>query len=692
MTESRPKRPGLTIAVEKTPGPVVGESAIDVAPTPGPRITEDGTKPGFDVGRTPGPGFDSDVATAIVPETRPLRRPQRWTLQDAVVALAFAAIAAAMFLPTIDFDFVRYDDHRVVLGQPQLFDTPDFATGLKAILTELPREEPLLVRDITWLIDARLFGFGNARGHHIGNVALHALVMALVFGLYRRLGFAFAPAAVAGAIFLVHPVHVEPVAWVMGRKDLLSTAFALAAIIAFIGYLRLSEPGAMRPFRATVAYGASVVFVALGILSKVNLVVMPMLLAAAVLWVGPKTGRWRRLLRIVPHAAIVAGGFAWYQYVVTRYGLLGRGPSLTSTPYLEQMVDFLPAQIVAHVANFLIPWDYGIFYDVPSIGIANPPAVMWLGWASVASVLITLAIAHRRAPTVAFCLAGATLALVPYLNLVYIGIVAGNRYLYFASVFLCPLIGLGIVAAWRHRFARAVMLGLGIGWLAIAGYQHVRWLSAWKDNAALWTYEIQRERPSLLAWQAHARELVVRAEKSSGGAPQRELLDRAWSAVESGLAAFDDLNVEPVPGFYNYQTLYRSKLLHWRGRILAARGAPLEQTEAAFADSHTAAPHRLSSYSLALVRVRRALVEAPDAERARLAMTAIGDYVDRIQATEDKMRSRTLLDPNLAIRYPDLAPRMAELRQRIDNAPLRGPTPEAPQSATYPSKRPPPPL
>src|ERR1039458_6577835 len=143
-----------------------------------------------------------------------------------LTGLLLAMAAWGMYLPSVRYGFVHYDDVRILLNHPELYGQTNFYADLRAIfVTSFPREEPLLLRDVSWALDSRIFGFGNAFGYHLGNVLLHGMVVAMMFafllGTTRRYGFALA----VSIAWLALAIHTEPVAWIMGSKYILSALF-----------------------------------------------------------------------------------------------------------------------------------------------------------------------------------------------------------------------------------------------------------------------------------------------------------------------------------------------------------------------------------------------------------------------------------------------------------------------------------
>lgn len=584
--------------------------------------------------------------------------------------LAFL-LALALYAPSLGHGLVSYDGPQIYLGQPGLFDHDSLVAGLRAIVSNLPREEPLLVRDLSWLVDSLAFGFGNPFGLHLGNVLLHALVCALVCRVLLRLGFSVEVAAVATLLYTLHPIHVEPVAWVMGRKDLLSTVFALLALDAWLSVDR--SQGARR----WAAFGLSVGLLGLGMLSKINLLGMPLLFGAAT-WSRAKV-QGRPVPRstyalLLAHVTVVVLVFGWYRAQVAAYGVLGRGPPALSAVHLEQLLTLLPEQIATFAIHFLVPWDYGLFYDRPAVGVPARATHVALGWGLVIAAGVGLALAYRRRPQVFFLGLGLCLSLGPYLNLVYIGVIDANRYLYLPSIFGCGLVAIAGVALSRRRpTGRAVVMAVGASWLLVAVAQHVVWLPAWADDMSLFEYEISRPEPSLFGIQGRVRTLVRRAEATSG--PERDAdLRHAMGLVQQGYRQYESLEVDPVPGYYDYQTYYLSKLHQWEGRILAASGAPGDRIIAAYERALALAPgSRLNLYLLAHSYSIAAHHEEDEAAATRFGAKSLGllrRYAARIETPRDVERIRRVLGqvaraaPSLDAEVDAFARRLAELTPR----------------------------
>src|SRR5436309_15233945 len=97
--------------------------------------------------------------------------------RSVTTALLLMIAAWVLYFPSIRYGYIYYDDVRILKDHPDLYGQPSLSAGVHSILTLFPREEPLLIRDLSWAIDSRLFGFGNPLGSHLGNVFLHGIAV-----------------------------------------------------------------------------------------------------------------------------------------------------------------------------------------------------------------------------------------------------------------------------------------------------------------------------------------------------------------------------------------------------------------------------------------------------------------------------------------------------------------------------------
>ena len=153
----------------------------------------------------------------------------------AVVAV-LVALVVAIYGQTLQFGFLSYDDRLFVV------DSPAVAAGLKSdslhwALTNGPLGEWYPLSMLSHMLDCQLFGL-HAWGHHLTNVLLHAATSIALFLVLRSMTGELWPSAFVAAVFAVHPQHVECVAWIAERHDMLSGLFFVLTLAAYFGYVR----------------------------------------------------------------------------------------------------------------------------------------------------------------------------------------------------------------------------------------------------------------------------------------------------------------------------------------------------------------------------------------------------------------------------------------------------------------------
>ena len=185
-----------------------------------------------------------------------------------------AAITFAVFGQTLRHEFVDFDDNDYV------YENPVVARGLtlKGIVWAFTRVHSANWHPLTWLshmLDCQLYGL-HPGGHHLTNVLLHTATVIALFLVLRQMTGALWRSAFVAAVFAIHPLRVESVAWVAERKDVLSGLFFMLTIGAYVRYAR-------RPW-SLARYGLVVLLFAMGLMCKPMLVTLPLVLLLLDYW------------------------------------------------------------------------------------------------------------------------------------------------------------------------------------------------------------------------------------------------------------------------------------------------------------------------------------------------------------------------------------------------------------------------
>jgi protein O-mannosyl-transferase len=369
-----------------------------------------------------------------------------------VLAALLVLITLAAFWPLHQNDFINYDD------QQYLTENPNVQSGLspQGLRWAFTTSHASNWHPLTWIshmIDCQLFGLKPA-GHHLVSLALHIANTLLLFALLFQMTAAPMRSAIVAAIFAVHPLHVESVAWASERKDVLSTFFGLLALIAYARYavlrkiiaLKVDSHAPVPKWFASqgVAYAASLISFALGLMSKPMLVTLPLLLLLLDLW------PLRRVEHLSPRTWFAANRRLWIEKAPFLL-LSAASCAVTTAVQTKAMVYYQALPFGYRIQNALVsygrylgktfwPHNLSIIYPHPGIW----PATEVVGAGVLLALLSLLAIvARKKAPYMFvgwFWFLG---LLVPVIGLIQVGVQAmADRYTYL------PLVGISVACVW----------------------------------------------------------------------------------------------------------------------------------------------------------------------------------------------------------------------------------------------------
>jgi tetratricopeptide (TPR) repeat protein len=414
--------------------------------------------------------------------------PERGRGASWLIALGLVAAVLAVYIRTwgSDFAFVNFDDDYYVTANAHV-QAGLSASGLYWACTSF---DAVNWHPFTWLslqLDAHLFGI-SAPAFHRTNVLLHAVNTVLLFWLLQWLTGALWRSAVVAAIFGLHPAHVEAVAWITARKDVLSTLFWLLTTAAYAWYAE--RPGVCR-------YLLVVLLFALGLTAKSMLVTLPATLLLLDYW---PLGRWPA----EPDASSRYARSTWRWLLVEKAPLFVLViPAIILTLFAQAPIIDALAQYTLYdrIANALVSYVRYLWMAIWPVNLAIlyplPREVVPLWQTCAAGTLLTaltggavwVGRSWRYVPVGWFWFLG---TLVPVIGLVQNGPQAlADRYTY------VPYIGLSLIPVWgiaelcrddrQPRAVPAVLAGL-----ALAGCAVLTWwqIGYWRDSETLWRHAL----------------------------------------------------------------------------------------------------------------------------------------------------------------------------------------------------------
>jgi tetratricopeptide (TPR) repeat protein len=376
-----------------------------------------------------------------------------------ILSLALAAIVIACYASVLSNGFVGYDDPEYVTANPHV------ATGISwtNFRWALTASHSSNWHPLTWIshqLDCALFGL-NPAAHHLVSLLLHALNTVLLFLWLDGLTGLRWRSALLATIFGLHPLHVESVAWVSERKDVLSALCWMLALLAYLAYVR--KPGFTRYLIVAACFTA-------GLLSKPMVVTLPAILLLIDWW----QRRPLRLIEKLPLFALAAAGAGMTVWAHQQ------SSSIASTVTFPLQLRLANAAISywRYLAKTIVPIDLAAFYPMPR----SIPA-----WLAIAAMLGLLAVTYfaMRDRRIAFSWLWYLITLAPVIGIVQTGMQSmADRYMYL------PMAGLLAVMAWETQHARAVAAASALA-IAACAILTIRQIPVWHDGVTLFTHAIR---------------------------------------------------------------------------------------------------------------------------------------------------------------------------------------------------------
>ncbi len=400
-----------------------------------------------------------------------------------ILAVLLLAAAGFVYRGVGGFDFINLDDPAYVTQNGPVRGGLSWS-GVRWAFASFHAAN---WHPLTWLshmADVSLFG-ADAGAHHLVSLALHAASTLVLFQLLRALTGSFWRSAAVAALFAVHPVQVESVAWVAERKTVLAGLLGLLAVREYLRHLA-------RP--ATRSSAGVAVLLALGLLAKPMLVILPLILLLLDWWPLGRFGRravtaaGARAL-IVEKAPLFALALISGIVTIAAQSEVGAVASLRLYPLPVRLGNAL-LSCTAYLGELFLPRDLTAFYPHPSAGLPWGRA----GLAAIALAAVTAIVvrSRRTAPYAAFGWFWYLVTLLPVLGILQVGSQArADRYLYL------PLAGIFLAVVWsaadlarlrpRYRIPTALFIAAASALLALAAQRQAGY---WRTSGALWEHAL----------------------------------------------------------------------------------------------------------------------------------------------------------------------------------------------------------
>ncbi|MCJ7538111.1 MAG: tetratricopeptide repeat protein [Desulfobacterales bacterium] len=420
----------------------------------------------------------------------------RWSF---LVCLLLVLINLAAYWQVKNHEFIDYDDIFYVVENQHVRSGLNQRTLVWAFKsTELANWHPL-----TWvshLLDVRLYGL-QPGPHHLTNLLLHILNTILLFLILMQMTGAIWRSAFVAALFALHPLHVESVAQVAGRKDVLSTFFGFLALLSYVWYVR--KPGSIR-------YLMVFLFFVMGLMSKPMLVTLPFVLLLLDYWplermqtvgtyntdadIGHKQSFFQLFWEKIPLFVLAAASCVATYIFQNQGGAIG---SLTVYPFEVRAANVLVSYI-RYIVKMFWPTHLAFFYPHPG---------MWPFWKSAGAFLLLFGasiLLIRTAKERPYLIVGWLWylgMLFPVIGVVQLGSQAmADRYTY------VPLIGLFIMTAWGAfdlskgwHYQKMALTGASV--FILSALTVATWVQAgyWQNSLKLFAHSIAVTTGNLMA-------------------------------------------------------------------------------------------------------------------------------------------------------------------------------------------------
>jgi protein O-mannosyl-transferase len=396
-----------------------------------------------------------------------------------------------------NFDFTNYDDDKYVTGNQHVLSGLTYDGFVSAFASAPAGGNWLPLTWLSFMLDCQLFGLDPGLMHLV-NVLLHLANTLLLFAVLKKMTGSLWPSAFVAAAFALHPMHVESVAWITERKDVLSTFFLLLTLAAYLSYVKR---------RSTAGYLLTILLFVLGLMAKPMLVTLPLLLLLLDYWplkrfdIQNRKHDAREILYRVTIEKIPFFVLAAVSSVVT-FLAQRAGGSMTDTnvlPLLSRVANAL-LSYAKYISRMFWPHKLAVFYPGSTGSLVFWQAAICALLLVVISILVIRLGRRQKYLTVGWLWFVVTL--MPVIGLVQVGSQAyADRYTYIPYIGLFIMIAWGLselLPEWPHRrFVIGASAAIALVALGVCAHRQVTY---WSDSTRLFSHAIEVTLDNYLAY------------------------------------------------------------------------------------------------------------------------------------------------------------------------------------------------
>ncbi len=405
------------------------------------------------------------------------------TKKNIIIITLIIILTALSYINTLNNSFV-YDDNTYVVENRQIRSASNIP---KAFISSYPPDSkgqglyrPLVT--VSYIIDYALWGL-NPKGFHLANIIFHILTSIIVYLLAFEIIKTQWPSAVVGIVFALHPVHTETVTWVVGRAEVMAGLFYFLAFLFYIKAVNL-------PFFKNRQFIFSNIFYFLALLSKEIAITLPILLFVYDYFFVQRQ-RSTEIIELLKRRYLYFI-ILTFIYIIIRYAVLGAftpQKNLSFNPDVGLYERFLTIIVVIgyYIRLLFLPFNLTVDYVFPKIASIGLPVIIYGG-----VLLVSIAIAvllYKRSKRLSFSILIFFVTILPVSNIMPIGELIAERFLYIPLISFALLIGISTDYFFIRFPSRFLRIIISIPLILLALFYSLLTISRnydWKDAFTLW--------------------------------------------------------------------------------------------------------------------------------------------------------------------------------------------------------------